>query len=347
MFIFETITAYLFVYLFQITPTEILQLSPLRILAILVSKTSFFLVIWLWISKIPPMTHIHDKKKRVVTFILLFNVIIIYMTFILYRYMEIGSSSEYLILVSITLAALLFSWLIFELTKTMVHQEQQEEIMRLKIREYEKQDFYIKNMEDLMMNIRSQRHDLNNYVSTLYGLIQLEQIEEAKKYMVDLEKNISCFNQIIDTKHPVIIALINIKYQKAIKQKINIDFDINLPEKLFVEYVDLSIILGNLLDNAIEACIKSGNETPKIELKMHKKANYLVIKEENSKSKEIVFKKEDILQKYTTKEDKENHGFGLQNIQRVVEQYEGILKLEDDGNIFKVHIALPQKGSTK
>lgn len=97
--------------------------------------------------------------------------------------MEISSLSDYLILFSITLAALVFSWLIFRFTKTMIHQEQQEEIMRLQIREYEKQNFYIKNMEDLMINLRAQRHDLNNYVSTLYGLIQLEKIEEAKNIL--------------------------------------------------------------------------------------------------------------------------------------------------------------------
>lgn len=131
------------------------------------------------------------------------------------------------------------------------------------------------------------------------------------------------------------------------REKININFDINLPKSLPIEYVDLSIVLGNLLDNAIESCMKSGNKAPKIQLKMYMKGNYLIIKEENSKASEIVFKEEVFPQKYTTKEDKENHGFGLQNIQRVVNQYDGILKLVDHGDIFKVHIALPLKGDTK
>jgi len=148
------------------------------------------------------------------------------------------------------------------------------------------------------------------------------------------------------TNHLVITALINVKYQKAIREKINMNLDINLPQSISIEYIDLSIVLGNLLDNAIEACLKAGSESPVIELRMYIKANYLIIKAENTKSGEVAFNKQSMQYKYTTKADKENHGFGLNNIQRVVDQYKGLLNLEDTGDVFKVHIAIPLKSDT-
>jgi len=346
MFIVELVVGYIFIYIFNLSPAKLLELSILRVFAIFLSKVSFLLIIYFGIYRIPLISYIKNKNKIPVTFIVLFNIIIIYMTFTLYNYMDGSSPSEYLVLFTVTIASIVFSWFIFLFVKRMMDQEQQEELMKLKIREYENRDFYIKNMEDLMVNIRSQRHDLNNYVSTLYGLIQLEKIEDAKKYILDLEKNLTFVNQIIDTNHPVITALINVKYQKATREKIHMKLDINLPENLSIESIDLSVVLGNLLDNAIEACLKSESESPVIELKMYIKRNYLIIKAENSKTDKVIFNKELKHKKYTTKEDKDNHGFGLNNIQRVIDQYKGILNLEDTGHIFKVHIAIPLESDT-
>jgi len=346
MFILELVVGYIFVYMFNLSPTKLLELSILRILAIFLSKVSFLLLIWFGIYRIPLIGYIKNKSKTPIVFIAVFNIIIIYMTFTLYNYMDGSSTHEYLVLFTVTVGAIVFSWFIYLFVKKIMDQEQQEELMKVKIREYENRDFYIKNMEDLMLNIQGQRHDLNNYVSTLYGLIQLEKIEDAKKYILDLERNLSFANQIMDTNHPVITALINVKYQKAGREKISMNVDINLPQSISIEYIDLSIVLGNLLDNAIEACLKSGSESPVIELRMYIKRNYLIIKAENSKTDKVIFNKELKHKKYTTKEDKDNHGFGLNNIQRVIDQYKGILNLEDTGHIFKVHIAIPLESDT-
>ncbi len=347
MFILELIVVYSMIYGLHLSATDIIQFTMYKLMAIILAKGSFLLLARKWLHRLPILVQLKSKRQAPFVFILFFNVIIIYMTFILYKYMELNASTDYFVLFSMTAGSLVFSWLIYLFTKKMIHQEQQEMLMTIKLREYENQIFYVKNMEDLMENIRAQRHDLNNYVSTLYGLIHLGKSEEAKKYIMNLEKNLTYFNEVIDTNHPVITALINVKYQKAVREKIKMFLKIDLPDDIPLEYIDLSIILGNVLDNAIEACSKSRAERPFVEFSMVIKDDHLIIKESNSKSTDISVDPKLVTTRFTTKKDKGSHGYGLQNIQRVVEQYNGILQLEDNGDVFNLYIALPMKGDTK
>lgn len=341
MFALELITANLIIYIFKLSPSLVLELNLYKILAIFISKSCFFIVIHSWISKISIISYIQDKRSLPVAFIFLFNSIIIYMAFILYKYIEISSYLDYIVFFTFTLSSILFSWLIYVFTKKMVKQEQQKELMKLKIKEYENQNFYIKNMEDIMQNIRAQRHDFNNHVSTLYGLIYLNKNEEAKKYILGLAEDISIVNNTIDIGHPVLTALINMKRDKILRENIKMDLDVQLPKNLTIEYVDLSIIIGNLLDNAIEACMNSDINEPFIELVIQTKNEYLIIETLNSKSNTTSIRADYLEDRFTTKEDKENHGFGLKNVKRIVDQYNGLLKIEDKDNNFAVHIALP------
>lgn len=345
MFALELVTVNIIIYIFKLPPSLILELNIFRILAIAVAKCSFFLVIHYWIRKIPFFSYIQTNKNLPIAFIFLFNAIIIYVAFVLYKYIEISNYMDYIIFFILTLCAHIFSWLIYIFTKKILEQEQQEELMKLKIKEYENQNFYIKNMEDIMQNIRAQRHDFNNHVSTLYGLIYLNKFEESKKYILGLADDISFANKIIDVGHPVITALINMKKDKMLREKIKLNLDVELPQNLSLDYIDLSIIIGNLLDNAVESCLNSGINEPFIELIIHTKGNYLVIETSNSKSNTVSIELDSLEHRFTTKNDKDNHGFGLSNIRKIVNQYEGIIRIEDKESIFAVHIALPlEKG---
>lgn len=341
MFILELVTVNLIMYFFKLSPSRILELNFYRLLAIIVAKGSFFIIIQYWTFKTPLLSYIRNIKSLPIAFIFLFNVIIIYMAFILYKYIEINTSIDYIIFFILTLCAISFSWLIYVFTRRMFQQEQQEELMKLKIKEYENQNFYIKNMEDIMQNIRAQRHDFNNHVSTLYGLIFLNKLEEAKKYILDLAEDISFANKIIDVGHPVITALINVKRDKILREKINMSLDVQLPQNLSFDYIDISIVIGNLLDNAIEACLNPCVKEPFIDFRILTKESYLIIEISNSKSSTVRVESDFSEHGFTTKEDKENHGFGLSNIKRIVTQYEGFLKIEDKENTFDVRIALP------
>jgi sensor histidine kinase regulating citrate/malate metabolism len=103
---------------------------------------------------------------------------------------------------------------------------------------------------------------------------------------------------------------------------------------------DMTVILGNLLDNAVEACTRMDEANRYIDLNITYKPDYLVIQIENPMGREPVLKNGAYR---TTKPDFDNHGFGLDHIAYLVSRHNGLMKIEPDGGVFKVSIALMVK----
>ncbi|WP_207636411.1 GHKL domain-containing protein [Alkaliphilus metalliredigens] len=136
--------------------------------------------------------------------------------------------------------------------------------------------------------------------------------------------------------------MVDIKREKARREKISFDIEIDVPRNLTIDDIDLSIVLSNVLDNAIEACISSNSVNMTIDLKMYVNEGYLIIKIVNTKSPSYFIDEESIEQSFTTKPDKSNHGIGLRNIKKVIVQNNGYIKLNDKGTVMEIQIALPQ-----
>ncbi len=342
MFAFEIISVNIIVLVFRIQPSQILELNIYRILAVIGAKGGFYLFIKYLIRKIKIPIYMKTNNIKTILLIGSFNILIVAMTFTLYKYIRLESATGYMYLISMGIGAIIFSWIMYSTSKKMIYQYQQEIIWRIKEEEFHKKDFYIKSMNDILQTIRSQRHDLNNYLSTLYGLICLEDFEDAKVYITKINNRVSNMNKIIETNHPVITALLSMKKNRAFEDNIDMELEIDIPEELSIDFVDLSIIIGNILDNAIEACIQinEGSER-KIGLSINVEDNYLIIQARNTKSQKIKLDTKDITGRFTTKTDKANHGFGLGNIEFIVNQYNGIMDIEDLGGEFRVNIRLP------
>lgn len=114
-----------------------------------------------------------------------------------------------------------------------------------------------------------------------------------------------------------------------------VEYKIVIPKDIKISFFDLNIVLGNLLENAISAACNSSKKWMFVLVQYNK--GMLFIHVQNSY--------EGKLNKYgefykTTKSDKSKHGIGLQNIKRVVDKYNGSMKISDDNKIFDVKIAL-------
>ncbi len=103
-----------------------------------------------------------------------------------------------------------------------------------------------------------------------------------------------------------------------------------------LKLIDLSVILGNALDNAIEAVENLSEDQRSINLNIYFEMEYIVIKLNNMYNASII--NEDLS---TTKEDTKNHGYGLGNIKFIVKKYDGILKINKENSEFKLNVALP------
>lgn len=348
MFLIEIITVNIITLIFKINPSIILKLNVYRILAIICAKGGFYLFIKYLIQRIYIPRYMKVDNMWTIILSGFFNILVVYMIFILYRVMEIKSVAGYVFSIGMGIGVIIFSWVIYSTTKRKIYQHQQEIIWKIKEEEFHKRDFYIKSMNDILHTIRSQKHDLSNYLSTLYGLLCLEDYEDAKNYITKINDRVSNMNKIIETNHPVITALVSMKKNKAFEENIDMELEIDMPEDISIDFVDLSIIIGNLLDNAIEACISMDkNLERKIKLSINVKENHLILEVNNTKSQKIKLKTRDITGRFTTKVDQENHGFGLGNIEFIVKQYNGIMNIEDLGKEFKVNITLPMEKDLK
>ena len=201
---------------------------------------------------------------------------------------------------------------------------------------------YSKNMEEknnFIKEFRKMRHDFKNqliYLSELCKDRNNSQLSSIINAM--LEK--SSFDQIMisQTDNPAIDSIVNFKYALANSNSISFDYNCNVPVALKCEDVDLCIILGNLLDNAIEANLNNAVINKYIRLVIEYNNNNLIISCNNSYKGQI---KRNSDGKITTiKESALIHGIGLESIESTVNKYHGFLDIYFDESNFIVDIIL-------
>lgn len=139
---------------------------------------------------------------------------------------------------------------------------------------------------------------------------------------------------------PIIDAILNTKSEIAQNFGIQVEVDIRI-RSFQVDENLICIILGNALDNAIEACSKVTNEKRKIKIIMSDEHSNLFIAVTNPYSGEITFQNDSHLP-LSTKCDPSKHGYGLSSIQRLVKQKDGIFNITTKNNVFRLSIVLYQ-----
>lgn len=312
-----------------------------RMTAVILSKALSLLIIYSNKDRFKNIDKIEDIRLYQFALITGFNVLIGFIAFWFYKYTYItrGYKSWYIILMS--LASISFSITVLSILRKISSQIKKEAEWRLKEKEFEKQGFYISAIEDMLKQIKAQRHDFNHHISCIYGLLRMGKTDEAKAYMERLTEDLSSFNNIISAGDPIVSSILNTKMEKAYKEHIKCDIDISIPHKLNLEFWVISIVLGNLLDNAVEACTNMPEDMRRIAVRIHIRQDHLIIKVSNSKDRKIIMPESSIDENYSTKEDKANHGFGLPNIKKTVENMNGFIEIKDMEDTFEVDIAIP------
>lgn len=229
----------------------------------------------------------------------------------------------------------------------------QTELQMKQIFMYEQWYEEIKNVRD---ETSSFRHDMKNHFSCMMNICESK--SDSDKKLLEIERYLNSigheYRGLLDSAESgsmAIDAVTGIKKSYAEARGINFNMYIHIPFGMKCDSMDMVIILGNLLDNAIEACekIKDGK---KIDLLIEYNKKNLVIKVENSYNGELYEeKKAGNRQGFpkTTKGDFTQHGIGMQNVKKIVEKYNGEMSWKADNNTFKVNIFLyqPEKNIKK
>ena len=187
-----------------------------------------------------------------------------------------------------------------------------------------------KHLDDILVmqnQIKGFRHDIKNHWVALRGYFQRNDYEGGIQYIDEMSDKL-IEGETIDTGNVALDAIISTK--KALAEEKNIEFEatVQIPEKMPIDATDICIIFGNALDNAIEACDKIKDERKHIKLSVIFEEDAILCKVSNtiSKGKKLSMK--------TTKTDKENHGFGLENIKQALSKYNHVMKIDQTDSEF-------------
>lgn len=194
-------------------------------------------------------------------------------------------------------------------------------------------------VESMYRQVRGWRHDYKHHIQTMKAHLVMQQYEELEHYLNELDADLTTVDTVIKTGNIRIDAILNSKLGVAKTKDIRINAKAIVPKELPVSEVDLCIIIGNLLDNAIEACgTGTGEEKPFIRVYIDILKEQLYIYVSNSMDHTV---RKQGNQYLTTKGV--DHGFGLMRVDKVVERYHGYLNRQHEEGVFvtEIMLALP------
>lgn len=192
-------------------------------------------------------------------------------------------------------------------------------------------------MQESVENIKSIRHDMKFHLATAKDFIANNRPNDAKNYLNSLLGSIEENEIYSNTKNVAFDSIINYKLNSSKHENINLDIRLLIPCTLNIEVADIVTIMGNLLDNAIDAVSKVEDKMLKLDIEYSRESLYIqvqntfdgVVRYDNEEQKQIV----------TLKSGSE-HGHGLKNVRRSVEKYNGHFDISHEGNVFSAVVLL-------
>lgn len=193
---------------------------------------------------------------------------------------------------------------------------------------------YLDEMIAKQKMVRRFKHDLNNQLLVFNEYLSRNDVEGAQKYLDSLTKTFVKMMPLIDTGNIALDTILTAKKTLADSKRIVFRMKVQVPMALKVEPMDVATILGNALDNAIEACEGLEEGARWIEVSLVQQEAALLCKITNSalpqRSDEWV----------TTKDDGENHGIGLESIRSTLEKYDTLPLIEQSDGVFSLSFVI-------
>ncbi len=332
----DIIAALGFAALFGYDSFESIIVGYNRLAFVIVAKFLFVAFSQFVLSKFKNLNVADPRDLYKIIMVLLIDVAFIVIVGDVYFQNKSIYESDVLFIVSVLFGIVAISILVVRMTESIVTYAMKERDWQLQEEEYNRQIFYLNHLEDINHQMKSIRHDFNHHIGCLYGMLEQGEMNNAREYAGELVSEAEQFNVAFSSDYPGISGLLSSKYQIMRSKNIEFYWKVNLPEKMNLKLIDLSVILGNALDNAIEAVENLSEDQRSINLNIYFEMEYIVIKLNNMYNASII--NEDLS---TTKEDTKNHGYGLGNIKFIVKKYDGILKINKENSEFKLNVALP------
>ena len=197
----------------------------------------------------------------------------------------------------------------------------------------------LKSMNDSLNETQLFRHDIQNHFHMIEGYLKAGQAKEAIEYLQELKnEDILSEKTIVNTGNFIVDSILNYKLSTIQDMDIKTDFEIFVPKKINIDTVHFVSILTNLLDNAIEALRAMGETENKVlRIRIAFSKGRLMMLFQNSYSGDIVYEDGVIC---SSKDDSDLHGYGLDNVRKALEPYNGLLRITHNGGVFSAQAML-------
>lgn len=199
-------------------------------------------------------------------------------------------------------------------------------------------------LQTLYHETREWRHDYQNHLTVVSGLLATKNYPRLEDYVEDLKGSAKKMSFRVSSGNEAIDAILNTKISRAEAEGITFEAAVAVDlSALRLTSVELASLFGNLVDNAIEACQRIDDETqPRtISLKMTKVGNQVLIHLKNAAKQDAVVKKEG---RFLTSKKKGDHGIGMLRIDAIIGSYGGTIERKQEEDFFETFIMLPLEG---
>lgn len=225
---------------------------------------------------------------------------------------------------------------LYNLLLRSVSQKYEAQMLEQKVRVYANQLDVIRQSEE---KIKILRHDMKHHMNEIRLLAGRYHAAEIGKYIDCMEQSIQNPDEMVSSGNVEIDSVLNYMLQRAREKLDDVIVNIILPEKMKHAF-DMNVLIGNLLENAIEAAFKTDRKYLKVTmvfkrgvLKIKMENSFLSVETENGRQ-------EGGRHFFTTKQEKEQHGLGLKSVEKIVEAYNGTMEVTPQKDVFCVNLIL-------
>lgn len=204
-------------------------------------------------------------------------------------------------------------------------------------------DDHYAEVETMYRKMRGWRHDYHNHIQVLKAYMEMKQYPEAEKYLAMVAKDLQSVDTVLKTGNIMVDAILNSKLTMIREKEITVDVTAVVPQNMEIAEIDLAVLIGNMLDNAMEACMRVPEKEDRflrVYIDIVKKQLYISVT--NSmygravrSGGRFVSSKQGV------------HGFGLLRIDSIVSKYGGFINRQSENNVFATEVLLPLKMDTE
>ena len=335
--IIEVAVLFLITFINGATVSEVVHGVSLRLQGIIISKMLTFGIVKIICLKSEKQI-LNMKTSYWVLFFMIFAISILAIFLIFKLQYDSGITDKYNLSILCSIGLLYSTFFTLYLYENMAKQAMIISRQQLFEQQMEAQ---AKHLDEILVSqnqLKKFKHDLSNHLISLTAYFENADNIGGLNYIKQMDHMIIANDHVVETGNIALDAIINSKLAMAHSKKIKFTTHIQIPEHLSMEATDICIIFGNAIDNAIEAC-------EKLPLK-HRDISLSIVCENGSIICKIVNSAGNGLSNLeTTKEDKVNHGFGIENIKRALSNYEHALRISQTDNAFSLSFIIFQNQS--